>query len=85
MSAASADDSAGVTATEIRIGNTAHYSGPAAALGALPRAMGVYFDTVNRAGGIAGHKVVFIGRDDAYTPAKTLEQTRKLSKRTMSP
>jgi len=76
--AAPAADMPGVTATEIRIGNTTAYSGPAAPYGIFGRVMAAYFDTVNRAGGIAGHKITFISRDDAYTPARTVEQTRKL-------
>jgi branched-chain amino acid transport system substrate-binding protein len=73
-----AEDTTGVTATEIRIGNTVPYSGPAAPYGTLGRAISAYVDTVNRAGGVAGHKIVFISRDDAYSPPKTVEQTRKL-------
>ncbi len=76
--AARAEDMTGVTATEIRIGNTMPYSGPAAAYGTSGRAASAYYDTVNRAGGVAGHKIVFISRDDGYNPAKTVEQTRKL-------
>jgi branched-chain amino acid transport system substrate-binding protein len=76
--AAFAADMTGVTATEIRIGNTMPYSGPAAPYGTLGKAMSAYFDTVNKAGGIAGHKIIFISRDDAYSPPKTVEQTRKL-------
>jgi len=76
--AALAADTPGVTATEIRIGNTMPYSGPAAPYGTLGRAMSAYFDTVNRAGGVAGRKITFISLDDAYTPPRTVEQTRKL-------
>jgi len=73
-----AEDMTGVTATEIKVGNTMPYSGPAAPYGTLGRAMAAYFDTVNRAGGVAGHKITFISLDDAYTPPRTVEQTRKL-------
>jgi branched-chain amino acid transport system substrate-binding protein len=73
-----AADMTGVTATEIKIGNTMPYSGPAAPYGTLGRAMSAYFDTVNKAGGVAGHKIIFISRDDSYSPPKTVEQTRKL-------
>ncbi len=73
-----AEDMTGVTATEIKVGNTMPYSGPAAPYGTLGRAMSAYFDTVNRAGGVAGHKITFISLDDAYTPPRTVEQTRKL-------
>ena len=73
-----AKDMTGVTDTEIRVGNTMPYSGPAAPYGTLGKSMSAYFDTVNKAGGIAGHKIIFISRDDSYTPPKTVEQTRKL-------
>jgi branched-chain amino acid transport system substrate-binding protein len=76
--AALAEDMTGVTATEIKVGNTIAYSGPAAPYGTLGKAMSAYFDTVNKAGGIAGHKINFISLDDAYSPPKTVEQTRKL-------
>jgi branched-chain amino acid transport system substrate-binding protein len=76
--AVSAEDMTGVTATEIKVGNTVPYSGPAAPYGTLGKAMTAYFDTVNRAGGVAGHMIKFISLDDAYSPPKTVEQTRKL-------
>lgn len=73
-----AEDMTGVTSDSIKIGNTMPYSGPAAPYGTLGRAMSAYFATVNKAGGVDGHKIVFISRDDAYSPPKTVEQTRKL-------
>ncbi|MFT4097715.1 MAG: ABC transporter substrate-binding protein [Rhodoblastus sp.] len=68
----------GVTATEIKIGNTMPYSGPASALGVAGKAIAAYFDMVNKQGGIAGHRINFISYDDGYSPPKTVEQTRKL-------
>ena len=68
----------GASDTEIRVGNTAPYSGPLSALGALGKAFGAYFDKVNAEGGINGRKIRFITLDDGYNPAKTLEQVRKL-------
>jgi branched-chain amino acid transport system substrate-binding protein len=64
--------------TEIKIGNTTPYSGPASALGSLGKAEAGYFAMVNDQGGINGRKINFISRDDGYSPAKTIEQTRKL-------
>ncbi|MFZ6645964.1 ABC transporter substrate-binding protein [Undibacterium sp. TJN25] len=69
---------AGASDTEIRIGNTAPYSGPASAYQEIAKAMSAYFDKVNAEGGINGRKVKFISVDDGYSPAKTVEQTRKL-------
>src|SRR5690349_24290111 len=63
---------------EIRIGQTLPYSGPASGFGIIGRAQEAYFEKVNAEGGINGRKVKFITLDDAYSPPKTVEQTRKL-------
>jgi branched-chain amino acid transport system substrate-binding protein len=68
----------GVTATEIKIGNTAPYSGPASAYGTILKTAAAYFRKVNDEGGINGRKIVFISYDDSYSPPKTYEMTRKL-------
>ncbi len=68
----------GVTATEIKIGQTEAYSGPASAYGAIGRGLVAYFKRVNDQGGIAGRKINFISVDDGYLPPKTVEQTRRL-------
>jgi branched-chain amino acid transport system substrate-binding protein len=75
---AGAEQVVGVTATEIKIGNTDAYSGPASAYGAVARADAAYFRMVNEQGGIAGRKINFISYDDGYTPPKTVEQVRRL-------
>jgi branched-chain amino acid transport system substrate-binding protein len=68
----------GVTDTEIKLGQTAPYSGPASSFGATTRAIGNYFRMINASGGINGRKINLISLDDAYSPPKTVEQTRKL-------
>jgi branched-chain amino acid transport system substrate-binding protein len=68
----------GVTATEIRIGNTMPYSGPASAYGTIGKAMAAMFRMANDQGGFAGRKVNFLSYDDGYSPPKTVEQTRRL-------
>jgi branched-chain amino acid transport system substrate-binding protein len=68
----------GVTATEIKIGNTGPYSGPASSYGTILRTIAAYFKKVNDEGGINGRKIVFISYDDSYSPPKTYEMTRKL-------
>ena len=68
----------GATDTEIKIGNIIPYSGPASAYGVVGKAMEGYFKKVNDDGGINGRKVKFISYDDAYSPPKAVEQTRKL-------
>lgn len=71
----------GVTANLIRIGNTNPYSGPASSYATIGRTMAAYFDKVNAEGGIDGRRIEFLSYDDAYTPPKTMEQTRKLVER----
>jgi branched-chain amino acid transport system substrate-binding protein len=68
----------GVTATEIKIGNTNPYSGPASAYGTIGRGIGAYFKKVNDEGGINGRKINYITYDDAYSPPKTVEMIRRL-------
>ena len=68
----------GASDTEIKIGNTMPYSGPASAYGTVGRAMAAYFRTVNEQGGINGRRINFITLDDGYSPPRTVEQTRKL-------
>ncbi len=70
--------STGASDTEIRIGHTVAYSGPASAFGGIGRTYKGFFDMVNAAGGVHGRKITFISLDDGYSPPKTLEQTRKL-------
>ena len=68
----------GVTTTEIKIGNTNPYSGPASAYGTIGKAIGAYFKKVNEEGGINGRKINYITYDDAYSPPKTVEMVRRL-------
>jgi branched-chain amino acid transport system substrate-binding protein len=68
----------GVTDTEIKIGNTCFYSGPASSYGTIGRAMAAHYKMVNDQGGVNGRKIDFISYDDAYSPPKTVEMTRKL-------
>lgn len=68
----------GTSDKEIKLGNLVPYSGPASAYGTIGKAMTAYFDKVNASGGINGRKISFISADDAYNPAKSVEQTRKL-------
>jgi branched-chain amino acid transport system substrate-binding protein len=68
----------GATDTEIKIGNTNPYSGPASAYGTIGKTITAYFNKVNAEGGINGRKVTFISYDDGYSPPKTVEQARKL-------
>ena len=68
----------GATDTEIKIGHTIAYSGPASAYGVIGKAEAAYFNKINSEGGINGRKINFISYDDGYSPPKTVEQIRKL-------
>jgi len=73
-----AQETPGVTATEIRLGNTMPYSGQTSAYGTIGRAISAMWRMANDAGGFAGRKVNFISYDDGYSPPKTVEQVRRL-------
>jgi branched-chain amino acid transport system substrate-binding protein len=75
---ASAAEMRGVSATEIKIGQTMPYSGPVSAFGALGKGEVGYFKMLNERGGINGRKVNLISLDDGYAPPKSVEQTRRL-------
>ncbi len=65
-------------ASEIKIGNTAPYSGLVSALGNIVRTADAYFAKINEEGGINGHRINFISYDDGYSPNRTFEMTRRL-------
>ena len=68
----------GATDTEIKIGHTGPYSGPASSYGQIGKTIEAYWKSVNAAGGINGRKVNFITLDDGYNPAKIVELVRQL-------
>jgi branched-chain amino acid transport system substrate-binding protein len=68
----------GVTDTEIKIGNTAPYSGPASAYGISARTIHAYLKSVNDKGGVNGRKINFVSIDDEFSPPKTVEMARRL-------
>ncbi len=68
----------GATDTEIKVGNTMPYSGPASAYGVIGKVEAAYFNKINAEGGINGRKINFISYDDGYSPPKAVEQVRKL-------
>ena len=81
---ARAEDAPGVTATEIKFGQTIALSGPASAYSVVGRAEAAYFRMINEQGGVNGRKLNFLDVDDAYSPPKTLEQTGVWSNRNAS-
>jgi len=68
----------GASDTEIKIGQTMPYSGPASAYGTIGRIEAAYFQKVNDEGGINGRKLKLLSVDDGYSPPKTVEMTRRL-------
>jgi branched-chain amino acid transport system substrate-binding protein len=68
----------GATDTEIKIGQTVPFSGPASAYATIGKAQAAYIKMINEQGGINGRKITLIQYDDAYSPPKTVEQVRKL-------
>ena len=67
-----------VTDTEILIGSTQPFSGPASSYSMIARTHEAYFRKLNEQGGINGRKIKLLALDDSYSPPKTVEQTRRL-------
>jgi branched-chain amino acid transport system substrate-binding protein len=68
----------GASDTEIKIGQTVPFSGPASAYATIGKAQAAYFNMINEQGGVNGRKINLIQYDDAYSPPKAVEQVRKL-------
>ena len=75
---ARAENAPGITDTEIKIGQTMPYSGPASAYGVIGKTEAAYFKMINDQGGVNGRKINLISLDDSYSPPKTVEQIRRL-------
>ena len=68
----------GVSDTQIKIGQTIAYSGPASSFATIGRTQAAFYRMIDDAGGVNGRKIDFITLDDGYSPPKTVEQTRRL-------
>jgi len=68
----------GASDTEIKVGNTNPYSGPASAYGVIGKTIAAYLKMTNDQGGVNKRKITFITYDDGYSPPKTVEMARKL-------
>jgi branched-chain amino acid transport system substrate-binding protein len=68
----------GVTDTGIKIGQTVPFSGPASSFAIVARTEAAYVQMINSKGGVNGRKIELIQLDDAYSPPRAVEQTRKL-------
>src|SRR6202789_3942681 len=68
----------GATDTEIKIGQTLPFSGPASAYASIGKTQLAYINMINEQGGVNGRKITLIQYDDNYSPPKAVEQVRKL-------
>lgn len=68
----------GVTDTGIRIGQTVPFSGSASSFAIVARIEAAYLRMINSKGGVNGRKIELIQFDDAYSPPRAVEQTRRL-------
>jgi ABC-type branched-subunit amino acid transport system substrate-binding protein len=68
----------GVTDTEILLGQTMPYSGPASAYGTYGKAQAAFFRMLNEHGGVNGRRIKLLSLDDGFSPPRTVEQVRKL-------
>ena len=68
----------GVTQSTVLLGGTVPLTGEAAAFGTIGPGAKAYFDHVNAQGGVHGRKIEYRYYDDAYNPAQTVQQTRRL-------
>jgi ABC-type branched-subunit amino acid transport system substrate-binding protein len=74
-----AENAPGVTATEIRLGQTMSYTGVAAAIaGPLGEAEQAYFRMINDQGGVNGRKIVLESRDDGFDANRALALVKKM-------
>jgi branched-chain amino acid transport system substrate-binding protein len=76
--AAQKKNAPGVSDSEIKIGQSMPYSGPASAYGAIGKSEAAYIAMINERGGVNGRKINLLSLDDGYSPPKTFEQTRRL-------
>jgi len=68
----------GASDTEIKLGSTMPYSGPASSYGTIGKSEAAYFAMINDEGGVNGRKINFIVLDDAYSPPRTVDDVRRL-------
>jgi branched-chain amino acid transport system substrate-binding protein len=68
----------GANDTEIKIGQTVPFSGPASAYAIIGKTQAAYINMINEQGGVNGRKITLIQYDDNYSPPKAVEQVRKL-------
>src|SRR3954470_16249424 len=68
----------GASDTEIKVGQTVPFSGPASAYASIGKTQAAFINMVNDQRGVNGRKIKLIQYDDAYSPLKGVEQVLKL-------
>ena len=68
----------GITDTEVKLGGSYPFSGPASAYGTIAEGAKAYFDFVNAKGGVDGRKIDFKTIDDGYEPPRALQNAKRL-------
>src|SRR5665213_946771 len=68
----------GVSDTEIVLGGTHPYSGPASAYGNIGKGIAAYFSYVNDKGGVNGRKIKYIDKDDGYSPPQAVQLVHQM-------
>lgn len=68
----------GASDSEIKIGQTAPYSGPLSSAGQMALTEVAFVNMINESGGVNGRKITLISLDDAFSPPKAVEQVRRL-------
>jgi branched-chain amino acid transport system substrate-binding protein len=68
----------GITDDSIKLGGSYPFSGPASAYRSIEQGAQAYFSMVNAKGGVDGRKIDFVTLDDAYEPAKAVQNARRL-------
>ena len=79
LAAAAPAAAQGVTDTQVVLGQSVALSGPAQELGKdMQVGASLYFNQVNKAGGVNGRRIVLKTLDDGYEPPRAVANTRKL-------
>jgi branched-chain amino acid transport system substrate-binding protein len=70
--------SPGISRTEVEIGGSYPFSGPAAAYGTIAAGAKAAFAQVNAQGGVNGRRIRFVALDDGYDPQRALQNAQRL-------
>jgi branched-chain amino acid transport system substrate-binding protein len=68
----------GISDDSIKVGGSYPFSGPASAYRSIEQGAQAYFSFVNEKGGVDGREIEFVTLDDAYEPAKAVQNARRL-------